>query len=44
MREVIKTAPTVDEAIALAFGKLQEGSYAEYGAQMKRKFLENLGG
>ena len=33
-----------DEAIAIAFGKLQSGEYAEYGAEMKRKFLQNLGG
>ncbi len=33
-----------DEAIAVAFGKLRSGEYAEYGAEMKRKFLQNLGG
>ena len=33
-----------DEAIAVAYGKLQEGRYAEYGAGMKKKFLQNLGG
>ena len=33
-----------DEAIAVAFGKLQAGEYAEYGAEMKKKFLANLGG
>ena len=33
-----------DEAIAVAFGKLQEGRYAEYGAQKKKEFLQNLGG
>ena len=33
-----------DEAIAVAFGKLQAGEYAEYGAEMKKKFLQNLGG
>ena len=33
-----------DEAIAVAFGKLQEGDYAQYGAQKKREFLQNLGG
>ena len=33
-----------DEAIAVAFGKLQSGDYAEYGAEMKQKFLQNLGG
>ncbi len=33
-----------DEAIAVAFGKLQSGEYAEYGAEMKKRFLENLGG
>ena len=33
-----------DEAIAVAFGKLQSGEYADYGAEMKKKFLQNLGG
>ena len=33
-----------DEAIAVAYGKLQSGEYAKYGAEMKRKFLQNLGG
>ena len=33
-----------DEAIAVAFGKLQEGCYAEYGAEKKQEFLRNLGG
>ena len=33
-----------DEAIAVAFGKLQSGAYAEYGAQKKQEFLHNLGG
>ena len=33
-----------DEAIAVAFGKLQEGRYAEYGAEKKQEFLRNLGG
>lgn len=33
-----------DEAIAVAFGKLQSGDYAEYGAQKKQDFLHNLGG
>ena len=33
-----------DEAIAVAFGKLQSGEYAPYGAEMKKKFLQNLGG
>ena len=33
-----------DEAIAVGFGKLQSGEYAAYGAEMKRKFLQNLGG
>ena len=33
-----------DEAIAIAFGKLQTGEYAPYGAEMKKKFLQNLGG
>ena len=33
-----------DEAIAVAYGKLQSGCYAEYGAQKKQEFLQNLGG
>ena len=33
-----------DEAIAVGFGKLQEGCYAEYGAEKKKEFLRNLGG
>ena len=33
-----------DEAIAVGFAKLQSGNYAEYGAEMKQKFLRNLGG
>ncbi len=33
-----------DEAIAVAFGKLQSGEYAEYGAEKKQAFLHNLGG
>ena len=33
-----------DEAIAVAFGKLQSGEYAPYGAQKKKEFLQNLGG
>ena len=33
-----------DEAIAVAFGKLQSGEYAPYGAQKKQAFLQNLGG
>ena len=33
-----------DEAIAVAYGKLQSGEYAAYGAEMKQKFLHNLGG
>ena len=33
-----------DEAIAIGFGKLQSGAYAEYGAQKKQEFLRNLGG
>ena len=33
-----------DEAIAVAFSKLQSGEYAEYGAEKKREFLRNLGG
>ena len=33
-----------DEAIAVAFDKLQSGVYAEYGAKKKQEFLKNLGG
>ena len=33
-----------DEAIAVAFNKLQNGEYAEYEAQKKKEFLANLGG
>ena len=33
-----------EEAIAVAFEKLRSGDYAAYGAAMKRRFLENLGG
>ena len=33
-----------DEAIAVAFGKLQSGEYAPYGAEKKQEFLKNLGG
>ena len=33
-----------DEAIAVAFGKLRNGEYADYSAEMKKKFLQNLGG
>ena len=33
-----------DEAIAVAYGKLQSGQYAEYGAGKKQEFLRNLGG
>jgi len=33
-----------DEAIAVAFGKLQSGEYAAYGAEKKQEFLHNLGG
>ena len=33
-----------DEAIAVAFEKLREGSYAPYGAEKKQQFLHNLGG
>ena len=33
-----------DEAIAVAFGKLQSGEYAEYGAKKKQEFLKNLDG
>lgn len=33
-----------EEAIAVGFGKLRSGEYAEYGAQKKQEFLHNLGG
>lgn len=33
-----------DEAIAVAFDKLQNGEYAEYETQKKKEFLANLGG
>ncbi len=33
-----------DEAISVAFGKLQSGAYAQYGAEKKQAFLQNLGG
>ena len=33
-----------DEAIAVGFGKLQSGEYAEYEIQKKKEFLANLGG
>lgn len=33
-----------DEAIAVAFGQLQSGDYAQYGAQKEQAFLHNLGG
>ena len=33
-----------EEAVAVAFGKLQAGEYAPYGAQKKQEFLQNLGG
>ena len=33
-----------DEAIAVAFRKLRDGEYAEYGAAKKQEFLRNLGG
>ncbi len=33
-----------EEAVSLAFSKLQAGEYAAYGAQKKREFLQNLGG
>ena len=33
-----------DEAIRVAFGKLQSGEYAPYGAEKKQQFLHNLGG
>ena len=33
-----------DETIAVAFGKLQSGTYAPYGSVKKQEFLRNLGG
>ncbi len=33
-----------DEAIAVAYGKLQSGEYTPYGAEKKQAFLHNLGG
>ena len=33
-----------DEAIKVAFDQLRSGDYAAYGAEMKQKFLQNLGG
>ena len=33
-----------DEAINVAFGKLQSGDYAPYGEEKQRQFLRNLGG
>ena len=33
-----------DEAVAVAFGKLQTGEYKSYGAEKKKEFLWNLGG
>ena len=33
-----------DEAIAVAFNKLQAGEYASYGVEKKKQFLANLGG
>ena len=33
-----------DEAVAVAFAKLQSGEFAPYGAEKKKEFLRNLGG
>ena len=33
-----------DEAVAVAYEKLRSGDYSPYGAEMKQKFLRNLGG
>ena len=33
-----------EEAISVAFGKLQSGEYEPYGAEKKQEFLRNLGG
>ena len=32
------------EAVSVAFDKLRRGEYTSYGAEMKKKFLANLGG
>ena len=41
---VNKEKASWDEAIAVAFAKLQNGEYAEYEVQKKQEFLANLGG
>jgi len=41
---VNKEKASWDEAIAVAFDKLQAGEYAEYEVQKKKEFLTNLGG
>ena len=33
-----------DEAICVAYGNLQSGTYTAYGAEKKNQFLKNLGG
>lgn len=33
-----------DEAVAVGFGKLQDGKYAEYSTKKRAQFLQNLGG
>jgi phosphoglycolate phosphatase-like HAD superfamily hydrolase len=33
-----------EEAIAVAYEKLRDGTYAPYGAEKKQQFLQNLGG
>ena len=33
-----------EEAVSVAFAKLQSGTYSSYGVEMKKAFLENLGG
>jgi phosphoglycolate phosphatase-like HAD superfamily hydrolase len=33
-----------DEAVSVAFAKLQEGQYAPYGVEKEQQFLQNLGG
>lgn len=41
---VNKEKQSWEEAVAVAFEKLQSGTYAPYGEQKKREFLSNLGG
>ena len=41
---VNKEKSSWDEAVSVAYGKLQTGEYAAYGAEKKLEFLKNLGG